>query len=117
MLLRSARGVRYANFVEPGKQLILEAEVVREEGNETSFKARGLIEGTSVVSGRLTLVRFNLADRNPQMARLDQKVTQSLRQLQATLLRGARILGNGASEQASPVPEAGVSGTVEESRE
>ncbi len=117
ILLKSARGVRYANFVEPGKQLILEADVVREEGRETSFKAKGTIEGSTVVSGRLTLVRFNLAERNAELARLDAKVIQALRQLRATLMRGARVVGEASPEEASPLPGAGVSGSVEERRE
>jgi len=91
ILLKSARGVRYANFVEPGRQLVVEAELVGEGDRDVTLKARGTIDTAGVVSGRLVLTRFNLAERDPQWARLDRRIVESLRQLKATLLRGAKV--------------------------
>lgn len=91
VLLKSARGVRFANFVEPGKQLILEAEVSGGSLPELEFRARGSIEGQTVVNGRLTLRAFNLAERDPALARIDEKVKANLRALSPTLLRGVKL--------------------------
>ncbi len=91
VLLKSAQGVRFASFVEPGKQLLLEATVTRWAVPEVEFRAKGSIEGRSVVSGRLLLVAFNLSERDPALRRVDEKVRASLRSLSPTLLRGVKM--------------------------
>src|SRR5262245_58479437 len=65
IVLREARNVKYGNFMEPGKSLVLTAELVETNGAQAVFKARGEMEGSATVSARIVLTRYNLRDRNP----------------------------------------------------
>src|SRR6266849_6441345 len=58
--LREAKNVKYGNFMEPGKSLILTVEVAEMGAVEAVFKGKGEMEGTSTVSARFTLTRYNL---------------------------------------------------------
>src|SRR5437660_5627199 len=55
IVLREARGVKYGNFVEPGRSLIVTAEVAEPlegSGALATFKGKGEIDGTATVSAR-----------------------------------------------------------------
>jgi 3-hydroxyacyl-[acyl-carrier-protein] dehydratase len=89
--LREARNVKYGNFMEPGRTLMVTAELVEPLGPEPSglatFKGKGEVDGTATVSARLTLVRYNLRDRNPALQELDNQLISHLRS-QLVVLRG-----------------------------
>src|SRR5438552_13789484 len=63
IVLREARNVKYGTFMEPGKQLALEVELVGQDGATATFKGKGETGGASTVSARFTLERYNLRDR------------------------------------------------------
>jgi 3-hydroxyacyl-[acyl-carrier-protein] dehydratase len=87
VVLREAKGVRYANFMEPGKQMLVSAELV-ERGEKTAlFKGKGEVEGNSVVSARFALGRYNLHERDPALRSADEHMVNHLRSLY-TLLKG-----------------------------
>ena len=69
--MKEVRNVKYADFVQPGQVLSVEVEQLKDDGRETTFKARGLVEGKTCVSARLIVERYNLAERNPADAALD----------------------------------------------
>ena len=76
VLLKQARGLRFNNFVTPGKCLVVQATVHERDEREWVFKGSGTVDGTSAVSVRLTLEQFNLRDNNPTLEssdRLDRK--------------------------------------------
>lgn len=81
ILLKQARAVRFNNFVAPGKTLVINATVHSWDGAECVLKGTGTVDGLSAVNARLTLERFNLADRNPQMASADQLQIEKMREL------------------------------------
>lgn len=85
VLLEDARGIKYANFVEPGQTLRIEASIVSREGASTKLKAQGTVDDKVAVSGRLVLHSSNLADSDPQLAARDEFMKHSLRQLYAIL--------------------------------
>jgi 3-hydroxyacyl-[acyl-carrier-protein] dehydratase len=90
IVLREAKNVKYGSFVEPGKTLVVTAELVGSLASEESlvvFKGRGEVEGTQTVSARLSLIRYNLRDRNPALQEADDKLVRHLRG-QLALLRG-----------------------------
>src|SRR5687767_2707572 len=62
IVLREAKGVKYGNFMEPGKSLVLSAEMGEfDRGSpDVTFKGKGEMEGTSTVSAKFTLTRYNL---------------------------------------------------------
>lgn len=55
VLLRSAKNVKFADFVQPGQQLDIVSEIIKVDGNEYSLKATGHKEGRLAVSGRLVV--------------------------------------------------------------
>jgi 3-hydroxyacyl-[acyl-carrier-protein] dehydratase len=59
VMLKEARSVKYANFVEPGSTLRITAEMLNQDERLTRLKAQGTIEGTTAVSARLVLERFD----------------------------------------------------------
>jgi 3-hydroxyacyl-[acyl-carrier-protein] dehydratase len=87
IVLREARGVKYGNFMEPGKSLVVTAELAegKSDAADVVFKGKGEMEGTSTVSAKFTLTRYNLRDRNPALADLDDKIIQHLRNLHLVL--------------------------------
>ncbi|HUY34644.1 MAG TPA: 3-hydroxyacyl-ACP dehydratase FabZ family protein [Pirellulales bacterium] len=89
VILKEAKNVKYANFVEPGQTLTVTAEITAQQEREVHFKARGEVDGVQMVSARLLLARYNLADDDPRRAETDQVIVQELRKLLALLYRPA----------------------------
>jgi 3-hydroxyacyl-[acyl-carrier-protein] dehydratase len=87
IVLREARNVKYGNFMEPGRQMLLTTELVEQDGALATFKGKGEVDGTSTVSARLTLACSNLRDRNPALHEIDERLVQHFRQL-GRVLRG-----------------------------
>lgn len=77
VVLREAKAVKYGSFVEPGNQLTLTVEMVDnldENAQIATFKGNGEVAGTVAVSARFTLTRYNLRDRFPNLAALDEEL-------------------------------------------
>ena len=85
VVLKEARNVKYVNFVEPGQTLVVTAEVLDHGPRETKFKTSGSVDGVTVVSGRLVLERYNLAQDDPTRTLTDNTVKMKLRELFALL--------------------------------
>ncbi len=83
LVLREAKGIKYGSFLEPGQQMKMTIEVVGslDPAQELiTFKCQAEREGTSVVSGRITLAQYNLASRNPAQSEIDQQIIAGYRQ-------------------------------------
>src|SRR5262245_64313885 len=63
VLLKEARNIKYADFVTPGKELVVSAEVLKQDQTLTTLKAQGTIDGNVAVTGRLVLEPFDLDER------------------------------------------------------
>jgi len=91
IVLREARNVKYGAFLEPGKSLMVTAELLDNadagDPHAATFKGKGECEGTAAVSARLTLTRYNLCDRNPALQSADERIVAHLRG-QYAILRG-----------------------------
>lgn len=85
VVLKQANNVKYAQFVEPGQTLAVTAEIIRMDKTETKLKAHGVVDGRTIVSARLTLRHFNLADIHSQNALTDASAKQELRNTYALL--------------------------------
>jgi 3-hydroxyacyl-[acyl-carrier-protein] dehydratase len=81
VVLKQAANVKYAQFLEPGQTLTVTAEILSQAPGETKVKAQGAVDGRVVVSGRLTLARYNLADSNPDDASTDEGIRQDMREM------------------------------------
>jgi 3-hydroxyacyl-[acyl-carrier-protein] dehydratase len=89
IVLREVRGIKYGSFLEPGQQLTMTLESTNpwEETGLLNFKGTAQREGTTVVSGRLAMARYNLAQSQPELAAVDQSILQGYRQEWARLWR------------------------------
>jgi 3-hydroxyacyl-[acyl-carrier-protein] dehydratase len=85
VVLKQARGVKYANFVDPGQTLTVTAEMTGQDERETKFKAQGTVNGAAAVSAKLVLERYNLAAGDPAQAATDRYTIERLRQLLSLL--------------------------------
>jgi 3-hydroxyacyl-[acyl-carrier-protein] dehydratase len=79
IVLKEVRNVRYGKFVSPGDVLAVEVELQKLGGGIATFKGRGIVEGQVVVSGKLELEYFSLADRDPRMATVDERLRGEMR--------------------------------------
>ena len=93
VVLKEARTVKYADFVQPGQTLTVSAEITGQDEHETKLKAQGTVDGRVSVSARLVLARYNLADAAPAnsstAAASDRHVTCEMRKLFALLYKPA----------------------------
>ena len=105
VLLKEANNVKYANFVAPGHMLLVTAELIRQDERLAQFKVQGTVDGEQVVSARLVLERFNLADSHPDEAATDNHVKHDLRKLLKLLYPGD--VSNEAAAQADNLSTAG----------
>jgi len=85
--LRQANNLRYGQFVEPGQTLMVEAEIIKSNEDETRLKARGTVDGQVTVSARLVLARFNLADKHAIYQDTDEAIRQEARKMFSLLYR------------------------------
>jgi 3-hydroxyacyl-[acyl-carrier-protein] dehydratase len=79
VVLKQANNVKYAQFVEPGQTLTVTAEVLKFDDGEVKLKAYGTVSGRIIVSARLTLACYNLADTDPEHESSDAATRRDLR--------------------------------------
>ncbi len=87
--LREARNVKYGSFMEPGRRMMLTTELVEESGELSTFKGKGEVDGNLTVSAKFSVARYNLRDRNPALAGIDQRIVEHLRGLSLVLTSGS----------------------------
>jgi 3-hydroxyacyl-[acyl-carrier-protein] dehydratase len=87
IVLREARNVKYGAFMQPGKSMVVTAELTETQEGLVTFKGKGECEGASTVSAKYTVARYNLRDRDPALTAADDRIVQHLRRTY-TVLRG-----------------------------
>lgn len=87
ILLRQARNVKYADFVQPGQTLVVQSDIAKQDDSLTTVKATGTVGDTTAVSGRLVLERFNIVDRYPDREAWDVRAREKMRELFDLLCR------------------------------
>lgn len=88
VILKEVRNIKYADFVTPGIELLVTAEILKQDDSTTTLKCQGTIDGNVAVNGRLVLERFNLADRYPERGQTDPYLRDHHRQVLCRLLGG-----------------------------
>lgn len=76
IVLREAKNIKYGTFMDPGRSMIVTAELVEQDGPLAVLKGKGEVDGAATVSGRFTLLRSNLRDRNPAWRNRDERLIQ-----------------------------------------
>jgi 3-hydroxyacyl-[acyl-carrier-protein] dehydratase len=87
VVLKEARGVKYASFVEPGSVLRITTEVLGGDERLTKFKAQGTIDEAVAVSARLVLERWNRESTDPAQQAADEHLVSRMRELFDVLYR------------------------------
>lgn len=85
VVLKQANNVKYAQFVEPGQTLTVTAEVLKFDDGEVKLKAYGTMSGRIILTARLALACYNLADTDPHQETTDAATRRDLRTQLATL--------------------------------
>jgi 3-hydroxyacyl-[acyl-carrier-protein] dehydratase len=80
IILQEAKNVKFADFVEPGDQLIVTGQWAAASAREVVLKCEGVVGERTAVKARLTLERFNLADGDPSQMPVDQHMIHEFRQ-------------------------------------
>ncbi len=81
IVLREARNVKYGTFMEPGRQMMVTVELAELNDQTAVFKGKGEMEGQSTVSAKITLARYNLADKDSAFKETDEKIKAHYREL------------------------------------
>src|SRR5262249_19811769 len=79
VVLHEARNVKYGMFMEPGRQMNIAVELLEQHGQLALFKGSGSTQGKQTVSARLTLRCCNLAERDPALKSVDDRIVGELR--------------------------------------
>lgn len=88
-VLKEVRNVKYGQFVAPGNSLRVTVEFQKTTDTGATFKAAGTVNDDQAVSARLELAYFNLADKQPELASLDEKLKAHTRQRWDVLKQGS----------------------------
>ncbi len=92
IVLRETKNVKYGHFMEPGRRMLVVAELTEVNGSMAEFKGRGEVEGQQTVSARFRLTRYNLRERNSAWQAMDERIITHWRNVYA-LLRGDLTTG------------------------
>lgn len=87
IVLREAKNIKYANFVQPGQKLRVAVEQIKKEDRLATFKVAGSVDGKSTITGRIVLERYSLADDDPHQAETDERVRVYLRKILRSLMQ------------------------------
>jgi 3-hydroxyacyl-[acyl-carrier-protein] dehydratase len=80
VVLKEARNVKFTGFVKPGQDLVVTAEVKKQDGNRTTFMTQGSVDGKQVASARLVVEAFQIGDRYPQRAAAEDYMRRKVRE-------------------------------------
>ncbi len=78
-VLKEARNVKYGQFVAPGDQLRIEAELLKPTEAGATFKITGMVGQKQSIAARIEIAYFNLASRDPAMAAVDARLQEHTR--------------------------------------
>ena len=78
--LKEARNIKFQDFVSPGMQLTVSAEIVKHEASFYTVKANGTVDGNVAVSGRLILDAYQFGEREEGRAYVDAKSKKDLKE-------------------------------------
>lgn len=79
LVLREARNVKFADFMEPGNSLQITAEIVKSDDATVTVKASGTKGEGTAVSARLIIGKSRMVDQDPNLAHLDVFMRASMK--------------------------------------
>jgi 3-hydroxyacyl-[acyl-carrier-protein] dehydratase len=88
VFLNEARNVKFNGLFQPGQNLVVTADIKKQEGDRTTLAAQGTVDGKVVVSARLVVEAFGLVERYPLRADTEDYTQRELRKQFARVLSG-----------------------------
>jgi 3-hydroxyacyl-[acyl-carrier-protein] dehydratase len=81
IVLRDARNVKYGNFMQPGNSMTITVEAADYAPDKplATFKGKAEMDGSSTVSAKFTVARYNLRDRDPNLQSADERIIAQMR--------------------------------------
>jgi 3-hydroxyacyl-[acyl-carrier-protein] dehydratase len=81
IVLRDARNVKYGNFMQPGNSMTITVEAADYAPDKplATFKGKAEMDGSSTVSAKFAVARYNLRDRDPSLQSADERIIAQLR--------------------------------------
>ena len=92
ILLKEAKNVKYAKFLEPGQTLTVEVKMLKNERRQHKLQGVGSVNGQAIVSARFTLRCFNLAEIDERLGLNDEMILDDMRK-KFSLLGGEDLRG------------------------
>lgn len=89
--LKEAKNIKYADFVAPGQSLEVAVSMIKKDDRLATLKVEGQIGDRQTLSGRIVLQRYNLADRDPALRDIDERIIRHFRRAQNLLLPTALV--------------------------
>lgn len=74
IVLREAKNIKYANFVQPGQKLRVTVRQQKKDDRLATFKVEGKVGEDTTLSGRIVLERYSLAENDPLQEATDKRV-------------------------------------------
>ena len=88
IVLREAKNVKYGTFMQPGYAMEIAVELIKQDGSLATFRGKGNVQGgAQTVSAQVTLAAYNVRDKNPNAAAIDEKLIAHWRERFAWLSR------------------------------
>jgi len=79
LVLKEARNVKFADFMEPDQTLQITAEIIKSEPSRVTIKAVGTKGEVIAVSARLIIGKSNLETNDSELSPLDEFMRESMR--------------------------------------
>ena len=79
LVLKEARNIKFTGFVKPEQDLIVKVDIKKQDGDRATLKASGTVDGEVVVSARLVVEAFDLAERHPLRAGAEDYMRRMVR--------------------------------------
>lgn len=87
LVLKEAKNVKFADFMEPGNELEITAEFFKTQDNLVTIKASGNKGEVVAVSARLVIEKTNLQVQQPNLDSLDVFMRDSMRRELKSLMQ------------------------------
>lgn len=90
IVLREVKNVKYGTFMQPGHAMEIAVEMVKQDGQLTTFRGKGNVQGgAQTVNAQVVLTAYNVRDKQPAFGQnVDEKLIAHWRARFAWLTSG-----------------------------
>ncbi len=89
VVLKEVRNAKYSDFVSPNQELVVTAELLKQDDKLSTLKVQGEVNNNVAVSARLILERFHIGEKYPSRANAEPYCIAELLKDYSRLTAGA----------------------------